>query len=87
MDSPGLPIADIVGESLDCMAEGYSSSAAETQLTSSGLRGRIEIYVWPPAGDFHRATLLIHKAASNFIGPYRVWSSHISNRATNCVPL
>jgi uncharacterized protein YutE (UPF0331/DUF86 family) len=30
-------------------------------------------YVQTPAGDVHRATELIHDAARDFIGPYRVW--------------
>lgn len=30
-------------------------------------------YVETPAGDVHRATELVHQAALEFIGPYRVW--------------
>lgn len=30
-------------------------------------------YVQTPAGDVHRAAELVHRAASDFIGPYRAW--------------
>ena len=30
-------------------------------------------YVQAPAGDVHRATLLVQGAAGDFIGPYRAW--------------
>jgi hypothetical protein len=41
---------------------------------AQGARTRIEhSYVQTPAGDVHRAAILVHDAAREFLGAYRAW--------------
>jgi hypothetical protein len=56
----------------------------DAKIISAGLRGRLvraqnarprieHSYVQTPAGDVHRAAILVRDAARDFIGSYRAW--------------
>jgi len=51
-----------------------TGSLCRRQVTAQRARSRIEhSYVSVPAGDVHRATVLVHSAALEFIDPYARW--------------
>ncbi len=71
-DSHGSPAQQAFESMRD--ANVISSGLCRRLVQAHNARARIEhSYVQTPAGDVHRAAILVQDAARDFIGSYRVW--------------